>query len=151
MARGEEETSTSQAGRIRGPARKARSASHIVSSLTMEELRTYYEIPDNIDLKLIDKLDESTLGGRTQCRVFYLRTTCGRTSFFSACPCQTVFAFHQDPDSNRMQCSEYLIPARPFIGRDLLCLYFDSKVRGSDVYVNPGFLAAVCERTPRFS
>ena len=43
--------------------RVARSASHIISSLTMEELRTYCEIPDDIDLKLMDKLDESTLGG----------------------------------------------------------------------------------------
>ena len=29
----------------------------------MEELRTYCEIPDNIDLKLMEKSDESTLGG----------------------------------------------------------------------------------------
>ena len=72
MARGEEETSTNQAGRRRGPARKAHSASHIVSSLTMEELRTYCEIPDNIDLKLIDKPDESTLGGEHNA-VFFTR------------------------------------------------------------------------------
>ena len=63
MARGEEETSTSQAGRRRGPARVVCSISHIVSSLTMEELRTYCETPDDIDLKLMDKPDESTLGG----------------------------------------------------------------------------------------
>ena len=63
MTRGEEGTSTSQAGHRRGPARGTRSASHIVSSLTMEELRTYYEIPYDIDLKLMDEPDESTLGG----------------------------------------------------------------------------------------
>ena len=63
MARGEEETFTSQAGRRRGLVRVAHSASHIISSLTMEELRTYCEIPDDIDLKLMDKPDESTLGG----------------------------------------------------------------------------------------
>ena len=63
MTRGEEGTSTSQAGRRRGPARGTCFASHIVSSLTMEELRTYYEIPDDIDLKLMEKPDESTLGG----------------------------------------------------------------------------------------
>ena len=49
-----------------------------------------------------------------------------------------------------MQCSEHLILARPFIGRDLLCLYFDSKARGPDVYVDPGFPAAVREWTPQF-
>ena len=63
MTRGEEGTSTSQAGRRRGPAQATRSASHIVSSLTMEELRTYCEIPDDNDLKLMEKPDESTLGG----------------------------------------------------------------------------------------
>ena len=72
MARGEEETSTSQACRRRGPARKARSTSHIVSSLTTEELRTYCEIPGNIELKLMDKLDESTLGGEHNA-VFFTR------------------------------------------------------------------------------
>ena len=72
MARGEEESSTSQVGRKRGPARKTRSASHIVSSLTMEELRAYCEIPDNIDLKLMDMSDESTLGGEHNA-VFFTR------------------------------------------------------------------------------
>ena len=50
----------------------ARFASHIVSSLTMEELRTYYEIPDDIDLKLMDKPDESTMGGEHNA-VFFTR------------------------------------------------------------------------------
>ena len=72
MTRGEKETSTSQAVRGQGPVRGARSASHIISSLTMEELRVYYEIPDSIDLKLMDKPDESTLGGE-QNAVFFTR------------------------------------------------------------------------------
>ena len=72
MGRGEKETSTSHAGRRRGPARVARSASHIVSSLTMEELRTYCKIPDDIDLKLMDKPDESTLDGEHNA-VFFTR------------------------------------------------------------------------------
>ena len=38
-----------------------RSTSHIVSSLTVEELRSYYEVLENIDLKLMDKPDEFTL------------------------------------------------------------------------------------------
>ena len=63
MTRGEEETSTSQVGRKQGPARRTLSARSIVSSLTMEELRTYCEIPDNIDLKLMEKPDKSTIGG----------------------------------------------------------------------------------------
>ena len=72
MTRGEEETSTSQAGRKRGPAHGTRFASSIVSSMTMEELRTYYEIPNNIDLKLMEKSDEFTLGGEHNA-VFFTR------------------------------------------------------------------------------
>ena len=45
MSRGEEETSTSQAGRKRGPSRDTPSASSLISSLSMEELRSYCQIP----------------------------------------------------------------------------------------------------------
>ena len=72
MTRGEEETSTSQAGCKHGLARGTCSASSIFSSLTMEELRTYCEIPDNIDLKLMEKLDKSTMGGEHNV-VFFTR------------------------------------------------------------------------------
>ena len=52
--------------------RGTRSTSHIVSSLTVEELRSYCEVPENIDLKLMDELDESTLGGEHDV-VFFTR------------------------------------------------------------------------------
>ena len=32
-------------------------------SLTIEELKAYCDVPDNIDLKLMDRADESTLDG----------------------------------------------------------------------------------------
>ena len=63
MTRGEEGTPTSQACRRRGPVRWTRSTSYIILSLTMEELRSYCEIPEDIELKLMDEPDESTLGG----------------------------------------------------------------------------------------
>ena len=72
MTRGEEGTSTSQAGHRRGPVRGTRSTSHIVSSLTVEELRSYCEIPEDIDLKLMDEPDESTMGGEHNA-VFFTR------------------------------------------------------------------------------
>ena len=50
----------------------ARFTSHIVSSLTVEELRSYCEVPENIDLKLMDESDESTLGGEHNA-VFFTR------------------------------------------------------------------------------
>ena len=55
-----------------GPREGACSTSHIVLSLTMEELRAYCEILDDIDLKLMDKLDESPLGGEHNA-VFFTR------------------------------------------------------------------------------
>ena len=42
----------------------------------MEELRTYCEIPDNIDLVLMEKPDESTLGGEHNA-VFFTREQLG--------------------------------------------------------------------------
>ena len=59
MARGQEETSTS--GRPGGRTRATPSASSIISSLTMEELMRYCEVPDDISFRLVDRPDESTL------------------------------------------------------------------------------------------
>ena len=70
MTRGEEETSTSQAGRKRGLARGTRSESSIVSSLTMEELRTYCEVLDNIDLRLMENPEDSAMGGEHNAMFF---------------------------------------------------------------------------------
>ena len=52
MARGQEETSTSQVGRRRGPSRESPAASSIISSLSMDEVRSYCQIPKDIDFEL---------------------------------------------------------------------------------------------------
>ena len=70
MARGQEETSTS--GRLGGRLRATPSASSIISSLTMEELMAYCKVPDNINLWLMERVDESTLGGEHN-GVFFTR------------------------------------------------------------------------------
>ena len=70
MARGQEEASTS--GNQEGRTRAVPFVSSIIVSLTMEELKAYYEVPDNIDLKLMDKADESTLDGEHN-GVFFAR------------------------------------------------------------------------------
>ena len=72
MTRGEEGTSTSQACLRRGPVRGTRSTSHIVLYLTVEGLRSYCEVSENIDLKLMDEPDESTLGGEHNAVFFTL-------------------------------------------------------------------------------
>ena len=61
MARGQEETSTSQAGCRRGPGWDMPSARNIISSLSMEELRSYCQIPNNINIELSDGPAESTI------------------------------------------------------------------------------------------
>ena len=61
MARGQEEIYTSQAGHKKGPGRDTPSASHIIYSLSMEELRSYCHILDNIDFELSDGPAESTI------------------------------------------------------------------------------------------
>ena len=70
MARGREETSTS--GHPRGRPRATPSASSVIASLTMEELKVYCEVPDNIDLRLMERVDESALGGEHN-GVFFTR------------------------------------------------------------------------------
>ena len=72
MARGQEATSTSQAGCNLRATRGTPSACNIISSLMMEELRAYCNVPDNINLKLMEEPDESTLGGEHNA-VFFTR------------------------------------------------------------------------------
>ena len=61
MVRGREETSTS--GRPEGCPRAKPSASNVIASLAMEELNVYCEVPDNIDLQLMERENDSTLSG----------------------------------------------------------------------------------------
>ena len=48
------------------------STSNIIVSLTMEELKVHCEVPDNIGLRLMERADESTLGGEHN-GVFFTR------------------------------------------------------------------------------
>ena len=70
MVRGREETSTS--GHPGGRPRAKPSASSVIVSLTMEELKVYCEVSDNIDLRLMERGNDSTLGGEHN-GVFFTR------------------------------------------------------------------------------
>ena len=61
MARGQEETSTSQNGRRRGLSPDTPSASSLISSLSLEELRTYCQIPNDINFELSDSPAKPTM------------------------------------------------------------------------------------------
>ena len=62
MVRGQEKTSTNQPGRKQGPTKGMPSISIIISSLSMEELRAYCQIPDDIDVVLSEDSTENTVG-----------------------------------------------------------------------------------------
>ena len=70
MVRGREETSKS--GRPGGRPRAKPSISNVIASLTMEELTVYCEVSDNIDLRLMERVDDSTPGGEHN-GVFFTR------------------------------------------------------------------------------
>ena len=81
MARGPEATSTHQASNERRPTRGMPSTSSIISSLTMEELRVYCDVPTNIDLKLMEELDDSTLDGEHNAMFFTRENFAARLCF----------------------------------------------------------------------
>ena len=72
IARGQKETSTSKVGRKRGPTLGTPSTSSIISSLSMEELRAYCGIPDDIDVTLWEGSTENIMGVKYKV-VFFTR------------------------------------------------------------------------------
>ena len=62
MMRGQDETSTSQVGRRKGSSRESPTTSRLVSSMSMEELRSFCRVPDSISLELLDGSARSILG-----------------------------------------------------------------------------------------
>ena len=62
MVRGQEETFTSQVGRRRGPSRESSFASSIISSLSIDEMRSYCQIAKDIGFELLEGPTESIMG-----------------------------------------------------------------------------------------
>ena len=54
MTRGQEETSTNQVGRRKGSSWESPTTSSLLASMSVEELRSFYRVPDNISLELSD-------------------------------------------------------------------------------------------------
>ena len=63
MAKGQEETSTSQARRKRGTLRESPTASSLVAVMSAEKLRSFCQVPIDISLELLDGAAISTVGG----------------------------------------------------------------------------------------
>ena len=62
MMRSQEETSTSQVGRRRGSNQESPTTSSLVASMSMEELRSFCQVPDDISLELSEGPAFSTVG-----------------------------------------------------------------------------------------
>ena len=62
MARGKEETSTNQTGRKRGTPLKMSTASTLVATMFVEELRSFNQVPTDISLKFSGDTTASTIG-----------------------------------------------------------------------------------------
>ena len=63
MARGQEETFTSQARRKRGTPRESPTESSLVAAMSVKELRSFCQVPVDISLELSDEAAISTVGG----------------------------------------------------------------------------------------
>ena len=59
-------------GRPGGRPRAKPSVSNVVASLMMEEIKVYCEVPNNIDLRLMERADDSMMGGEHN-GVFFTR------------------------------------------------------------------------------
>ena len=144
MVRGREETSTS--GRPGGRPRAKPSASNIIASMTMDELKVHCEVPDSIDLRLMEGTDESTLNGGTQWCVFYPRAFSSRIAVSRAGHSQTVSSFYlgaassyspkHDSHSSWLLHAEPLVPARPYVGGAFHHLYVKHRVGWTNVHVS---------------
>ena len=73
MARGQDETSTSQARRRKRPSQEMPYATNLISSMSMEEFISYYQIPDNISLELSDGL-AALIVGEADNTVYFTQT-----------------------------------------------------------------------------
>ena len=161
MARGQEETSTSQVGRRRGPSQESPSESSIIFSISMDEVRSYCQIPEDIDFKLSEGQAESTMGEEYNAVFFTPGATRSRASLPHVVPGQAILALHQSvtflyspkrhSDSNWMLRTKPSLSTGPFIGGSLLCLHLEASAQWSAIHVSLEPPAAIHYGTPRFA
>ena len=159
MARGQEETSTSQARHRRGPIRESPTTSSIISSLSMDKVRSYCQIPEDIDFKLSEGPTESTMG--KEYNAFHRGTTRSRASLPCVIHGQAILALHQSAtclyslkrhsDYDWMLRTKPSLSARPFIGGSLLCLHLEAGAQWSAIHVSLEPSVAIHYGTPRFA
>ena len=97
MEGGKEETSTSQVGRRRGPSQDTPSTSSLIFSLSMEEFRSYCQIPNNIDFDLPDGPTESTINEEDSVVYFTREQLAARLRFTISSPVKQFLYFSRAP------------------------------------------------------
>ena len=63
MVRGHEKTSTSQAGCKRGASQETPTVSSLVAAMSVEELKSFSQVPTNMRFKVEDGTVSPTIGG----------------------------------------------------------------------------------------
>ena len=94
MAGGQEETSTSQVGRKRGTPRDTPTTSSLVAAMSIEELKSFNQVPANISLELLDDTAASTTRGVDKCCLLQPRAVCFWTLLSHPIFVEAVFALH---------------------------------------------------------
>ena len=57
LMRGHDETSTSHVGRRKGFSQESPTTSSLVASMSVEELKSFFQVPDDINIELSDELN----------------------------------------------------------------------------------------------
>ena len=136
MARCQEETSTNQVVHMRGPTRELPFASRFVSSVSMEELRSFCQIPDSISLELSNGPATSTVGEADSFVYFTREQFVARLHFpvsslgkqFLYLP-STSYAHSSErySDFDVLQCAQPSLPVRYLTGGDLFRLHAEAQ------------------------
>ena len=125
MERCSEEVSSSQAGRQRVTPQETHTASSLVASMSIEELRLYCQVPAEISLEMSNGLATSIVGEADNA-IYFTRE---QSSYTRAPECFL--------DSNKLQCAKLSLLAGHLAGGDLFHLHFEAWDRGPHVYVGP--------------
>ena len=157
MTRGQEETSTSQAGRKRGPKRELPFASNIISSLSMDEVRSYCQILEDINFELSKGLVESTMGDKYNVVFFTQEQLTAGLRFPVSSLVKQFLHFTKAPPTyihpNVIQiltgcCILNLLYQ---LDLSLLCLHLEAGARWLAIHVSPEPPIAIHYGTPRLA
>ena len=127
----------------------------------MDEVRSYCQIPNDIDFKLSKGPTKSIMGEEYNTVPFHPGVTHTRASLPCVVLSQAILALHQSAtclyspkrhsDSDWMLRTKPSLSVGPFIGGSFLCLHLEAGARWPAIHVGPKPPAAIRYVTPRFA